>query len=319
MTMRGFLLTLAAAVMLLTAACSSTPSETSRGEASEGDSVRMAVLPTVECLPFYVAAAQGLFDSAGVNVRLCTYSAAMDADTAFCGSSADGCVTDLVKAVLWRSRGDSIKVVAAADLNLYLMTARLARIKTPESVKDKIIGITRNSAVDMTADRILEAARLKSDELNRPQINAIGLRGQMIDQNQYDGAILPEPYATMSELKGAVRVTGTPRLHRLNPMAALVFRESFIRQHRQDIDGIIRAYNQAVEHINRLPRKQAARLIALLPAEAELPDSAFTLPVFAHASLPSDSVITGVRQWLRGRSLTQDEVSRQQLTDTTFL
>ena len=203
--------------------------EVASKEVEDSTALRIAVLPTMDCLPFYVAKECGLFDSIGVKVNLVTFKAAMDADTAFCNKMVDGNVTDLVKASIWRGAGDSIKLVLANDLQLYLITAKQARIRSVESVKEKIIALTRNSSADFVADRILESVKLGSEELNKPQINNIALRAQMTDQNQYDGAILPEPYASVSMQNGGYLVTSSAKLKNVNPMLALVFHEQIGR------------------------------------------------------------------------------------------
>ena len=151
-------------------------STTGRTESSYEDdttALRIGVLPTVECLPLYAAAETGVFDSLGLSVRLVTFEAAMDADTAFFRGHVDGVAADLVKAVLWKSQGDSIRMALSADLNLHLVTSRPSRLKTGESLKERIVAFTRNSALDYTADGMLAASKLQSEQLNKPQINNI--------------------------------------------------------------------------------------------------------------------------------------------------
>ena len=70
--------------------------EVTKAEVVDSTALRIAVLPTMDCLPFYVAQKCGLFDSIGVKVNLITFQAAMDADTAFCNNRVDGNVTELL-------------------------------------------------------------------------------------------------------------------------------------------------------------------------------------------------------------------------------
>ena len=141
------------------------------GRDMDSTALRLGVLPTVDCLPFYYADSMGLFDSAGIQVKLVTFDAGMDADTAYMNGSIDGIVTDLVKACIWQGQGDTAQVVMVGDLRLWLVTAPKARLLSVESLKEKIIGITRLSAVDYFTDRILSSAKMQSLDLNKPQIN----------------------------------------------------------------------------------------------------------------------------------------------------
>ena len=111
---------------------------------------------------------------------------------------------------------DSIIVLHNGTLTLSLMTTKSSRIKNIKSLKDKNIAVTRNSAVDYIADKIMTKAQLPQEAMNRPQINDLKLRKQMLILGQYDGAIMPEPYATECEDSGANRVfTATEPLLRV--------------------------------------------------------------------------------------------------------
>ena len=296
------MLCLSFTLMLLLSACTHAPTETPTDDI-DSTALRVAVLPTVECLPFYVADEYGIFDSLDVNVRLLTFEAAMDADTAFQHQDADVLVSDLVKACLWRSQGQPVRIVAGNALNLHLVTTKSARIKALKSVKEKIVAITRHSAVDFTADRLLASVKLNSEELNKPQINNIALRTSMTNQQQYDGAILPEPYASSCVMHGANRIGSSEQVGCAAQMLAVIVTDSIQTKRRTDIDNLLKAYDLAVDIINQNAQTSAPQLLTLLPQAPTLPDSIATLPSFQHAALPADSTIQRVKTWLRGRDI----------------
>ena len=168
--------------MMVAGLCGSCHSTEEKFSTSDSTTLRLGVLPTMECLPFYYADSTGLFQSLGVKVQLVTFDAAMDADTAFANGSIDGIVSDLVKACILIENGDSVHVGFVGDLRMWLVTSAKARLLKTESVKEKIIGITRNSATDYFADKLLASVKLQSIDLNKPQINNIRLRTLMVDQ-----------------------------------------------------------------------------------------------------------------------------------------
>lgn len=306
--MRRFLPILFAALMLSSAV--SCHQETNTAPDTDSTALSIALLPVMDCLPFYVADSLGLFDSLGVNVRLCTYEAAMDADTAFQRGRADGIVTDLVKAVAWRSQGDSLRVIYSTRLHLSLVTAHAARIREAKSIKEKVIGITRNSALDYMADTILRENGMIPKDLNRPQINNIELRQRMVDQNQYDGALLPEPYAAQSVANGAKRILSSDDLPNFNPLLALVFRDSVILSRREELRLVLQACDRACDYINshrELPHNGMARFLPLANA---VEDSIVQVPAFAPSSLPPDSLLTNIRTWCRSRTLLGRDTTR---------
>jgi len=251
----------------------------------------------------YVAEAEGLFDSLGVSVSLQTYGAAMDADTAFQRGQADAVACDAVKLTIWQNRGDSVQALFCSNLQLFLMTSHQARIKTTESIKDKIVAITRNSGVDFTADRILAHAKLKSDQLNRPQINDVALRAEMLCQQQYDGAILPEPFATRCEKQGATRIIGSSQLRQANPLMVLAVSGKAKAARKGELERVEQACQMAAERINSTPMAERARFLQMLPLERSDADQAVRIPNFELSPSVPDSLTSAVSAWAKSRKL----------------
>ena len=59
---------------------------------------KIAVMPTMDCLPAYLLKDSLLYDTAKVDIRLCRFNAQMDCDTAMIGGSVQAAFTDLVRA-----------------------------------------------------------------------------------------------------------------------------------------------------------------------------------------------------------------------------
>lgn len=284
--------------MGLCGACNQTDKAVSNDDST---AIKLGVLPTIECLPFYYADSLGLFDSLGINVQLTTFAAAMDADTAFVNGYMNGIVSDLVKACVWNENGDSVHVAMCGDLRMWLVTAQSARLARAESMKEKIIGITRHSALDFFTDKILESVKFNSIDINKPQINNIRLRTQMVDQNQYDGAILPEPYASEAVARGARRLNSTEEM-KLEGMMCVLFSDSVYKARKNEIDKIARVYDMAVEALNA---DTINNVLDFLPQQhiMQMPDTLYTYSPLRKSYQPSDSLMTLIKQWAKGREL----------------
>ena len=271
---------------------------------TDSTALKLGVLPTMECLPFYYADSIGIFDSLGIDVKLVTFEAAMDADTAFVNGCIDGIVTDLVKECIWRGNGDTAHVAMVGDLRLWLVTAPKARLLKAESIKEKIIGITRHSSVDYFADKILESVKLQSTELNKPQINNLRLRGLMVDQDQYDGAILPEPYASEAVARGAKRLTGTGDL-KLTNLLCVLFNDSVSQVRKDEIQKIRQAYDMAVLALNT---DTLSNVLDFIPEQQRilLPDTLFKYVPMKPSITYDDTMMTDVKKWVKGRGLVKN-------------
>lgn len=284
--------------MGLCGACNQTDKAVSNDDST---AIKLGVMPTIECLPFYYADSLGLFDSLGINVQLTTFAAAMDADTAFVNGYMNGIVSDLVKACVWNENGDSVHVAMCGDLKMWLVTAQSARLARAESMKEKIIGITRHSALDFFTDKILESVKFNSIDINKPQINDIRLRTQMVDQNQYDGAILPEPYASEAVARGARRLNSTEEM-KLEGMMCVLFSDSVYKARKNEINKIARVYDMAVEALNA---DTINNVLGFLPQQhiMQMPDTLYTYSPLRKSYQPSDSLMTLIKQWAKGREL----------------
>ncbi len=267
----------------------------------DSTTIQLGVLPTVDCLPFYYADSMGLFQSEGLDVRLVTFEAAMDADTAFMNGWIDGIVSDMVKACIWRENGDSIYVSMVGDLHLWLVTAAKARLLKTENIKEKIIGMTRHSAADYFADKLLTSVKLQSIDLNKPQINNIRLRTLMVDLDQYDGAILPEPYASEAVARGAKRLDGTSDM-KLARMLCVLWGDSISQNRKEDIEKIRKVYDQAVAQLNT---DSLSNVLEYLPTTQRmyLPDTLYNYVPLSPSLQFNDSMMSDIKEWAKGRGL----------------
>lgn len=286
------------AALGLYGSCGGTDEQT---PAADSTVLKLGVLPTVDCLPFYYADSVGLFDSLGVDVKLVTFDAAMDADTAFQNGGTDGLVSDLVKATIWQGQGDTAHVAMVSELRMWLITSPKARLLKAESLREKIIGITRHSALDYFTDKILESVKLQSIDLNKPQINNLQLRNMMVNQDQIDGAIMPEPYASEAVGRGAKRLLGTPTMKMENLMCVL-FKDSVYKHRKDDVDKIQKAYDLAVVAMNRENHLNALTYLPL-SHRMHMPDTLFVYSPLTPSKAFSDSMMVDIKKWAAGRGL----------------
>ena len=148
----GFMALFAAVILLI--ACGQSYEEkrritrAERAEQRRQDSLalKVAVLPTADCMPIFVAAERGWFDSLKIDVRLRPFKAQMDVDTALMGQSVEGAITDLVRAERMRNRGTALNYVAATNTVWQLVANRTARVKETRQLGDKMVAMTRFSA-----------------------------------------------------------------------------------------------------------------------------------------------------------------------------
>lgn len=219
-------------------------------QVSDSLALKVAVMPTLDCMPLFVAHETGIFDSLGVDVRLRQYHAQMDCDTALAGGSVQGAVTDLVRAERLQRRGTRLVYKTATDAYWQLVSNRKQRIKELSDLGDKMIAMTRYSATDLMATHAMAKAKLKTPAF-KVQVNDVLIRLDMLRNNEMDATVLTEPQAA------AARVSKHPVLLSTRDedwrLGVVVFRTNDIADnHRsRQLELFMKAYDTACDSLNK--------------------------------------------------------------------
>ena len=245
--------------LLLVVACGQSYEETkrianeNRREAMRKDSaaLKVAVLPTLDCLPLYVAEYYQLFDTIRGGVRLKRFTAQMDCDTAMERGKVEGTVTDLVRAIRMQQRGLKLRYVTVTNAYWQLITNRNARIHQLKQLDDKMVAMTRFSYTDMLTDKVVDSVKLKEERVFKVQINDVHVRMQMLQNNEMDALWMTEPQASMARLMKH-QVIYDSRTTKMQP-GVLAFREKEMRhpERAKQLMSFVKAYNQACDSINK--------------------------------------------------------------------
>jgi len=164
--------------------------------------LKVAVTPTLDCLPLFLADEQGWFEREGVSVQLHPYTAQMDEDTALLRRHVEGMTTDRERIGWIKEQGMEVNEVATTSLKWQLITNKTARIKQLRQLDDKMLAMTRRSATDMLARKFVDSAGLAPERVFLIQVNDVLVRLGMIETGIMDAMLLPEPQATQARLGG---------------------------------------------------------------------------------------------------------------------
>lgn len=303
------ILTMMAALLLL-AACGQSYEETKRitrqqqREAARQDSaaLKIAVVPTLDCLPLYVARHLALFDTLYGGVRLKPFAAQMDCDEALAKGRVEGMVSDLVRVAVLNRRGIKMRSVAATNAYWQLVANRNARIRQLKQLDGKMIAMTRYSATDLLSDRAVDTVRLQPDRVFKVQINDVHVRLQMLQNNEMDALWLTEPLATVTRMQRHGMLMDTRQLNL--QLGVLAFREQEMRrpERTRQLDLLVKAYNQACDSINKYGVAHYRDLIATYCGVKQAMVDSLPEQQFLHARGPRQQDIAVVDKWLDKRS-----------------
>ena len=252
----------------------------------EQKAFKIAVTPTMDCLPLFLLADSVLYDTTKIDIVLKPFAAHMDIDTALVGGSVQVAVTELVRAEQLKARHVPLRYVAATNLSWQLIGNKNNKIKDIKSLADCMISMTRYSVTDWMTNEILRKHKPKAKVFS-VQINDVNTRFKMLNSNDIDAAWLPEPQATAAVVAGNVSLHSSEK--DAITMGVLAYREpqnATTALREQELRAFLAAYDRAAglisqkgvvyysslikKHIN-VDDKTIARLPKLRYERAEAP------------------------------------------------
>ena len=302
--MRKILLLLA--TILLIAGCGQSYEETKRLTKAQrlklwredSAAFKIAVMPTLDCLPVFIAKDHQMFDTV-VDIRLKKFTAQMDCDTALMRGRVEGAISDLVRTERMIQQGTPLRYVAATNAYWLLISNRQLRMSNLKHLDDRMLAMTRYSVTDLLGDLAVDSAKLKTERVFRVQINDVNIRLKMLENNEMDAMLLTEPQATQALLGKHKVLLDTRKLDM--QMGVFAFRTKGMddKNRRRQMDVFLKGYNEACDSLNHYGVLHYSDVIRKHYQISEnslkkLPDSL----KFQHAAAPRQKDVEQAQKWL---------------------
>lgn len=279
--------------------------------------ITIGVMPDVESIPFLIADKNGYFTKEGVQVKIEHFSSAKDRDSALQSGQLDGVITDILAVVFANEGGINLRICAKNDGNVELMAGKTSGINTTVDLKGKSIGLSTNTIMEYTTDKMLVAAGLKPEDVKKIAIPQLPTRLEMLQGGKVDAAILPEPLAGLAIKNGAQLLASTDAMG--NKAGAIAFTAKSLSENPAEIKAVFRAYNDGVAYLGQEP--PASYIDFIIQAQgfpAEIKDS-IKLPNYTKAALPNETVFNDVVKWLKDKALIKGSYEYKALVDELVL
>ena len=154
-----------------------------------------------------------------------------------------------------------------------------------ETLKGKNLGISRNTVIEYTTDRIINTAGLDESEITKTEVNKIPLRLEMLRSGQIDAAVLPDPFITIAMADGMMSLVSTQDLGIF--VTGAMFAGSVIREKQEAIDILLRGYDLAVDYILSHDRKAIRNILIEDVGVPEPLVNDVILPDYTHGQKPT--------------------------------
>ena len=218
---------------------------------------KIAVMPTMDCLPAYLLKDSLLYDTVKVDIRLCRFNAQMDCDTAMIGGSVQAAFSDLVRTERLKHRNKVLMhYLTDTNLNWQLIADKGSKLKKLSDLSDKIVAMTRYSGTDLLTDMVVKKAKPKY-QVFRVQINDVFVRLAMLQNHEIDTYWFSEPQVAkaLSADNNSLFNSEDAGVH-LGVVAIM----DKIRRQDEEI-AFAEAYDKAVDQINKHGVKYYSDLI----------------------------------------------------------
>jgi len=274
--------------------------------------LRVGILPDADSLPFMVARNRGYFEQEGTQVELIAFSSPLERDAAIQAGHLDGAVSDLLAAAFLAAAGFDFKVTSLTDGRYGIVGSPQSGIKTLAELRGKRIGLSANTIIQYTVDAQLAAAGVAITEYEAVAVPNMPLRLEMVLSGLIEAASLPEPLLTAAVSQGAVLLSTTDTTG--IDAGIMLFSKKVLDTKLDSVKAFYRAYYRAAMEINANP--DAFR--DFLVQEAAFPSSvrdAYRFVTYRKPSLPDDSQIKNVIDWLKTKRLLDAELVPADLID----
>ncbi len=275
--------------------------------AADRQPLRIALLPIVDSLPYYVAEQQNYFQDAGVQVEVVRVASGAARDQLMQSGQIDGMLNEIISSANFNRHEARVQVVAVVRASRpgYPLFRLLAVPGSPhrriEELAGVPIGISRHTIIEYVTDRLLQKAGLPGDQIRKQSIPSIPERYQLLIQGRLAAATLPDPLAMSAIAAGAVLVADDTAVADYS-LSVLTFAIGAIKEKSEQIRGFVGAWHRAAETINAAPRSQRPLMLEKIRIPPNVRDS-FRIPPFARNRVPTEAQWQDAMAWMQSRQL----------------
>lgn len=263
----------------------------------------LAMLPTTDCIPFFVAQRNGIYDSLGLNVHLVLYPSQLNAEKSVLDKKSDGCASDIFRTILLQNQGKGIKLLFATEREWDLIANKALRANKISQISSRMIGMTRHSVLDYLCDYFNTQMSTAKGPMLRPQINSVFIRENMLTANQIDAAILPQPIALTATKKGHTKLFTTDLKYKGFSGISISSDVEYNPKKAEKVKLLQQGYDLAVKKLQQSETLRISKVLAKSFRIDSITSSIKTKQSFATIKNFKQDKINTAFKWLNGRKL----------------
>lgn len=292
-------------------------------QAAESRPLKIALLPILDALPFYVAEKNGYFHENQVAVKAIPVGSGLERDQLMQAGEIDGMLNEMISAANFNRHKIQVRIIAAArkaypDFPLFrILAAPGSDIDSVDKLRGKSIGISRNTIIEYVTDRLLAMENLRAHDVKMKSIPVIPERYQLLMQGRIQAATLPDPLAKSAMLAGAGLILDDS-MHTRYSVSVLTFGIQTLDQRPAAVRAFLRAWDRAAADINADPESYRSLLLKKIRVPKNV-QTTFSIPQYPRSEVPDKAQWSDVMNWMTTRNLIKAPLAYEASVSRDFL
>lgn len=290
---------------------------------AEEVSLKVALLPILDSLPFYFAKQTGIMKAYGVEAEVLAVASALERNQLMQSGRVDGMLTEMITTASFNRNLITLKIVRNVRISYpdYPMFRILAPAGSPvrslTDLKGIPIAISKNTIIEFVTDRLLINAGLKEKEIAKQSVPVIPERFQLLMQGRIKAATLPDPLARSAMEAGAIEIASDSAQSRC-AVSVLAFTTRSVSEKTEAVRRFLAAWDEAAALINSNPESARAIMLMNIPFPANIRAS-FKIPTFPRNGVPDKDQWDDAIKWmLEKRLIDSPPAYHDSVTDLLF-
>ncbi len=269
--------------------------------------LRVALLPIIDSLPFYVAKERGYFRELGLKVKAIPVASGLERDQLMQAGAIDGMLNEMITTANFNRNGIQVKTVwsvrkARSQSPMFrVLASPNSGIRRVGDLAGVPIGISLNTIIEYVTDRLLAAEGLKEDQIVKKSVPVIPERYQLLLQGQIKAATLPDPLA-MSAIRAGAQAIVEDSSHPRYSVSVLSFHVGSLRKNPGAIRMFLKAWDRAVNDINKDPETFRSLMLKKIRVPKNVRHT-YRIPPFPRREVPTPEQWADVMKWMQAKGL----------------
>jgi NitT/TauT family transport system substrate-binding protein len=283
--------------------------------------VKIGTLATEDSLPLWVAENMGYFSTEGIpKVEIVVFQSAQERDVALASGAIDGFMGDLIAAANLSASGKGVKV-GTIMLGADQSQGRFGVVVPPKSTVADMkalagvpVGTSSATIQEYVLDGLMDEAGVAADQVKTEEVKKVPVRFELLMAGKLKAAALPEPFLTLAETGGAKIVGDDTKAAKNLSQTVLLFSDEYLAKPggKTTVDGVLRAWDVAVNDINKNPENYRKVLVDKARLPAPLADT-YQVQTYPTAVEPSQADVQAVLDWMKAKGYLKADVTYDQI------